>query len=263
VAASCLLLGLMYYLRYQGRGGGHGTLFLSGFFFALAGCVDHAMAVFYIGFFLLLAVHMTAGKKALLAYCLPLCVTVVPVLLINFMISGQLLPFQLVPEYFDYSTHWNGDEALTGSNLNSPLFALEYGYEMFFGRSGFIIYNPLLIIGIPYLFLEIYRQRKYRPEALVIVACCLVIMLYYIMTSNNFSGWSYSIRWFVPLLPFLLLFIYRFLDDPPNLQIKRAFIPLCILSLVISGVGAVNPWASQLYTKHPFLANTVYFFDLN
>jgi len=30
--------------------------------------------------------------------------------------------------------------------------------------------------------------------------------------TNNYAGWSYSIRWFVPMLPLLLFFLFPYFE---------------------------------------------------
>lgn len=42
---------------------------------------------------------------------------------------------------------------------------------------------------------------------MVVSAGSITLALYYLLTTNNYGGWSYSIRWFVPLLPLLHEFV--------------------------------------------------------
>ena len=39
-------------------------------------------------------------------------------------------------------------------------------------------------------------------------ACSLILIGYYAVTSTNYGGGSYSIRWFVLLLPLMFVFLY-------------------------------------------------------
>ncbi|HKK41201.1 MAG TPA: hypothetical protein VJ963_02245, partial [Bacteroidales bacterium] len=236
--------------------------FYAGLFFALAGCIDHATAVFFIGFAIYLFLIKPAERKYLVYYFIPVFITVLPVLIINFVISGQFLPFQLVPRFFDYEgSTWTKGKGITGSEINDFSFMLDYGFEMLFGQRGFIIYNPLLLIGIPCLVMEIAKGRTYKPEAIVTGVCSLVIMLYYIATSHNYSGGSYSIRWFIPLLPFLMFFIFRYLETHYAAKYRHPLVPVIILSCLISLVGLIDPWASKRYTEHSFLANIMTVID--
>lgn len=256
MAASCLIIGYLNIIKSNYTEPIIKHYFYAGFFFALASCIDHATTVFFIGFFVYLYLKYPANRLSLVYYITPSAFTFLPVLLINYYISGQFLPFQIVPSFFDYEgSSWSNKGNLTGTKINEFTFMLEYGFKMLFGKSGFIIYNPFLVIGIPCLLAEIIKSREYKHEAITISICSLVIVLYYIATSSNYSGWSYSIRWFIPLLPFLFIFIFRYMQSSQQTILTYTLLPLLILSCLISIVGVIEPWSELEHTKVPILAN--------
>jgi hypothetical protein len=74
------------------------------------------------------------------------------------------------------------------------------------------------------------------------------------MATNNYGGWSYSIRWFVPLLPLLFFFLYPYFESySPNRA--RPFRVLLCVAIVIAFVGAIDPWSHSDLSEVPFVAN--------
>lgn len=256
IAASCLIPGFYYILKYRYVEPLSHNVFNAGLFFALAGCLDHATAIFFVGFAIYIYLSRSTNRKAQFYYFIPLVFTVIPILTINYLISGQFLPFQLVSSYFVYDgSVWTKGKTLTGAKVNDLLFMIEYGSKMLFWEKGFIIYNPLLIIGIPCLIMEIVKKRTYYKEAIVTGICSVIIILYYVATSRNYSGGSYSIRWFIPLLPFLLIFIFRYLEHIEIPGRKQIFTFLCIVSCLFALIGIIDPWTSKKYGDVPIYAN--------
>ena len=256
VAASNLALGFYYLLKYRYVKSLGRYTFYAGLFFTLAGCADHATAIFFVGFAIYLFLVRPAAWKHWFYYFIPVVFLAVPNLIFNYLISGQVLPFQLVPSYFEYKgSPWSKPKNLTGDNINNLPFMIQYGFSMLFGGKGFIIYNPILLIGIPCLIMEIVRKRRYYLEAIVAGVCSMIIILFYSAVSRDYSGWSYSIRWFVPLLPFLLIFTFRYLEHVEKPVRKYTFTSLCILSCLIALIGTINPWSSLAHTDIPLYAN--------
>lgn len=162
---------------------------------------------------------------------------------------------QLHHQYFEYpGSAWIGNSELSGIQANSVLETLAYGFSSLFGSKGFLLYNPLLFIAIPYLFKEIMNRRVFRKEAIVIGIATLIIIFFYFVFTSNYGGYSYSIRWFVPLLPLLFFFIYPFFNRY-SLKRQRFFITLLIISIVISSIGLINPWSKSALSPIPVLSN--------
>jgi hypothetical protein len=99
------------------------------------------------------------------------------------------------------------------------------------------------------------RQRgPFFNEAVVIATGSGILALYYVLFTSGYSGWSYSIRWFVPLLPLLFFFLYPYFEAYDHKRDAR-FRVLLAVAVVIAFVGALNPWSDGSLSRAPFIAN--------
>lgn len=255
LSAALLLFGLYFFLKEQPAVGNFWNYLLAGLFFALAGVQDFTIMTFYACFGVYLFVR-DAFQKEKLAYLLPILVTVLPTLWINYVISGSIIPFYLVKEYYLYPEYPNLEGNLfTGMELKQGWDLVRIAIEFLFWKKGFLLHNPLTLLAIPLMGLVIIRKEKLWKEALVITISSLVVIIAYMLTSLDYGGFTYSIRWFVPLLPFWYLFLYPiFTQEHPKLQ--KAFSVLFILSVVIASVGLIDPWTTVI-TGVPFLDNLI------
>jgi hypothetical protein len=227
---------------------------LSGFFLSLAAVCDVPSGAIYAAFGALVVTD-SGLRRHTAAYLLPCFLTVAPYLLINYNISGSILPIQIHEAYFDYpGSPWIASGELSGISANDPGFFVSYAWGCLFGRNGFVLYNPLLLIAVPMLVQEIRRRGPFWREAVAVAAAVCVIFLYYVSVTNNEGGWSYSIRWFVPFLPMLYFFLYGYLARATRFR-KRAFLTLAGLSILVAIIGIVNPWSNKQLNTVSLLSN--------
>ncbi|WP_306203966.1 hypothetical protein [Actinoplanes sp. RD1] len=252
LAASWVAIGFFFMLR--ARHGFHvgRSLFVAGLFFSLCGGTDVPIFAVYGCFFLYVLAQRTLRRNAGW-YLLPLVVTAAPALVVNYSISGSLVPVQLVADYFAWpGTPWTPEE-LTGGGANSGRFLAEYAFTALIGSRGFLLYNPLMWLAIPLAVRELVRRRPFAREAAVAGVVTVVIVAYYLLFSNNYSGWSYSIRWFVPLLPLLLFFLYPVLDS--HVTLKVLFALLLLAGTAVAVIGVTKPWSNMSLSDYPLVAN--------
>ena len=245
LAASWSTIALMYYLQGDRRSNQVQDLMLSGLFFGLAGAADVPISIFFLSFGILvfmkqkfstgLFVYLGAGLTPLSIYGL-----------VNYFISGSLVPVQIVGEHFQFAGSVWGQ----GLQVNSLLETLQYGFLSLFGVRGFVWYNPLLIILIPLIVAQMKTENRHRDEAIAIGLSSIILILYYIIFTQNYGGWSYSIRWFVPLLPYFYLFLTS-LEIDRN-RYTRIIVPI---SIIISIIGLINPWSNADLHPVPLIAN--------
>jgi hypothetical protein len=255
IAAASLIIGFYFFLKAKQSTVSEWSLFFAGLFLSLAGAADNPMAAFYVGFSfpVLLTPHL---RRKCYLYLLPLIFTAFPALFVNYYISGSVVPVQINRSYFEYpGSPWlTRLHSLSGMSANRGLFLLSYGFNCLLGSKGFLLYNPLLFVALPYLVREIKGNRGFRQEALVIGIVSLVIVSYYFVYTNNYNGASYSIRWFVPLLPLLFFFIHPFFETF-SVKRRRIFIALFCLSAMISAIGLVNTSPGDSLGWPPVLEN--------
>ena len=249
IAASCLMIALALFV--SGRKSKNATdLLVSGFLFGLAAASDLPTGLFLLGFaWLIFRSTLTSVHKSafILAGCLPLSSH----LLINYQIGGTVLPLQFFNEYFVFP----GSQWTEGVRVNGPLAFFKYITLSLVGPLGFLWYSPLLIILIPLLIKHTGKGRAFYEESRVIAICSTLLMLNYFLLTQNYGGWGYGIRWFVPLLP--LVYIYLF-DSESVLKTKGQrllFKGLVSYSFIVAVIGLVNPWSNPEYHPIPVIAN--------
>ncbi len=254
MAGSSLMIAFLFYIKGISRKEKYSLLW-SGLFFGLAGAMDIPTSIFFIGFAVLIFLNQRNGHNSrlfLLGGLIPIGIH----LGINYSIGGTLLPLQIIPEFFNYEgSTWIGSDTLSGVESNSLYFTLKYACLSLLGPRGFLWYNPILLLLIPLAIRAIRRRGFLRAEAVIILSCSIILLTYYFVFSSNFGGWSYSIRWFIPILPLLYIFIY---DIEYMLHVKHGKQLLYILigtATLIAIVGQINPWSSPEYNSVPFLAN--------
>jgi len=243
LAGAFLSIGFYFLLKARYEASRARNVGFAGFFLSLAGTADMPTGVFY-ALFLLYSVRDRDLRPAIPFYVGSLALTILPALSINYAIHGSIVPVQIVSSYFEYpGSYWlTSSQKLSGTGLNDPGFVVEYAAQALLGPNGFLIYNPFLLIALWGLIRELHPARPFLYEAIVVCLGSFALMAYYFLTTSNYGGWSYSVRWFVPLLPFLFFFLYPYLatyqDKHPNV-----FRAVFCVSIIIAIVGSINPWS--------------------
>jgi hypothetical protein len=143
---------------------------------------------------------------------------VVACLGLNYAVGGVWKPMNMVPEY----SLWPGSPFsaanLTGAARHSIVHLAVYAAGLLFGKHGFLIHNLALLLLLPAMALILRRRSPDRPELIFGLGWCTAAWLVYSLLSNNWSGASCSIRWFVPFLApgYYALGIY--LRDYPSMR---------------------------------------------
>ncbi len=254
LAASFLLIGFYFWIRSRREEHGLGSLLGAGACLAWAGVSDMPMLVFLPGFMILLLARRASLREILMFAAVPV-LTLGMVFLINWRISGSILPFQIIPEYFHYpGSPWLDDKGLTGVSGNRPLAAILTGFQLLLGPAGIFWHAPTLPLALMATIITWRNRDPFWREAGVLLISSAVIWIYYAVFSTNLSGWSYSIRWLVPLLPLFTFYLYRAWY---RLEGRRRVFwwTLGILSGISAWVGLINPWTNPGYSPVPFFAN--------
>lgn len=255
IAGSFLAIGFCFLLKAKHENFGNRNLAFAGTFLSLAGAADIPTGIFF-AVFLVYVLRDPSLRRRVLFYVLPLVVTVLPTLAINYSIHHSIMPLQIYRSYFEYpGSPWIGSDQLSGVVANDLTFSANYAFLTLFGPKGFLIYNPLLFIASWGLVRAIRQRGGFFWEGICIAGGSTILLLYYWLTTNNFAGWSYSIRWFVPLLPLLMFFLYPCLEGFGKRSYVWTFQTLLCISVIIAFVGALNPWSPLVYSEISFVAN--------
>jgi hypothetical protein len=259
LCAALMAIGLYYYLISRESGV---AAFWSGLAFAVCGAADHTMLAFY-GLFGVCILLGPGRRSRVLWFFLPGVLTMAATLGYYFTIGHSIKPFAARPELFVYpGSQWSmtGDPQarLTGVAWNPLSFALRYGALLLAGpRRGFLIYNPASWLALYGIALSVWRKAEYWREAVAVMVASAVVVGYYALASVNYSGWSYSIRWFIPFLPLWWFFgspaIKTF--DGWALWKRRLLAGLVAISVFYAVAGALNPWPAPWHGPLLPLAN--------
>jgi hypothetical protein len=243
-AGAFLSIGLYFFLTARHEVRTARNLGLAGLFFSLAGTADMPTGIFY-ALFLAYVVCNGRLRPATVFYVVPLLATLLPTLAVNYAIHGSVLPVQMVRSYFEYpGSYWlDSAEKLSGMGVNGLGFTMKYALRALLGPNGFLIYNPFSLIALWGLIRELRPKSPFFYEALIVCSGGLGLAAYYLLTTSNYGGWSYSMRWLVPLLPILFFFLFPYFvsyhDAHPNI-----FRSVLCVSMIIAIVGLINPWCN-------------------
>jgi hypothetical protein len=213
----------------------------------LAASADTACLLFVAGFGLYIILRK-ALRQGLIPYLSAACLTILPGTIISRIIVGDFRPALVHPEFFHYpGSYWNnGPEQLSGVAINHPGFAFRYALTCLAGPNGFLIYNPLLLIALFCAVRLVAAGRPFWKEALLVFGLSSAFMGYFFLTSSNYGGGSYSIRWFVTLIPLLWFFAFPFFSNWTPAK-KWSYIALCSFSFVVGCVGLLDPWSPTTF----------------
>jgi len=249
--ASLMCIGLYALVRSEDPNPPRAAVFCAGLAFAAAASADHGMLVFY-GLFFLCILARPGARIRLLGYLVAGLLLIGATCAYYYVVGHSIRPFNVRPEFYVYPgspwvTTGESTARLTGASRNSLPFATMYAFLMLFGKRGFLLYNSLSLLALYGIVRTAAGRARYWREALAVLLGTCALIAYYAFSSANFSGASYSIRWFVPLLPLWWFFGARALQNLPVWSPwKRCLVGcLCTLSVVYALAGAMNPWPEE------------------
>ena len=71
--------------------------------------------------------------------------------------------------------------------------------------------TPLYIFGA-YELVRSIAKRRWLGESLVVAGTVLAFLAFFIFRTRNYGGWCVGMRWFVPIMPLLLLYFGMWID---------------------------------------------------
>jgi len=252
-AACWITVGFACLVRSRREASAAGLTGAAGLAFGIATGVDHASAALT-GMLALCVLYRRRTVRDITLFVLPSVLVFGASLYVNHQISGSIKPLSSQIELFSYpGSYWtSGAEALSGKR-NSLDFAVRYCGLCLFGLRGFLWYNPVLLIAFACLFAEIASRGTWSVEAAAVLIASVSIVIFYSFTSSNFSGASYTIRWFLLFVPPSLFFAFRCFNEHSR-RWKQAFLGLAACGLVLALGGWVDPWTPP--SRYPaFLKN--------
>ena len=158
---------------------------------------------------------------------------------INQAIVGDFKPVGLHTEAFQYPLSPFVLMSLTGGGDSGPAGTLAaYATGALVGTSGLFLLSPALLLAV-WAGLRAGVRGPARSLALAILLGSAGIVTFYIVSSRNFGGSSFGMRWFTVFAPALWL-----LPALAGRWPGRAWLTtLALPSLAFALLGAVQPWA--------------------
>ena len=234
-----------------------GSLRFRPVFGLLAGSSDIPSIAFYAGF-LLYVVADRRLRGSVLFFLFPLPLAVVPVLAVNYAISGSVIPVQTIKSYFIYpGSPWAkpGAETLSGTEINQGAFLVSYAFQSLVGSRGFILYNPLLFIAIPLLVRELRPNRPIPCEVRGSRLVSALIVSYYLVFSAKLQRLGLQHPLVCAAASIVVLF-YLSIHGAYYYRANSEYSgPLFAASTTIALVGLMNPWSNVSLSQYPLVAN--------
>ncbi len=247
VSGSLLVAGFYYLLRVKES---IRYSLLSGLLITLAGSID-VVAFIFVPF---LAVNFfNKPLKSKIVFALACALVLVIYFQLNLYTSGSLRPPSMNQSLWEYPGSAFDRTNLSGLAYHSNLPALlNYAFHMIIGHRGLISYTPILVFSI-FGFVKIFQNKefKYRQEYLLILLASSAYVLMYILRSNNYSGYSYGVRWYANLMFLLCLPLAQISENIKISKVlRKAFVIVSCMSIVISFVGVNHPFVA-VDEQHP------------
>ncbi len=214
---------------------------LTGLMCGLSASIDHVLGGIF--FLIFLIILWRRSRFNTLFFISSAAIPVLVALLINFYISGNIAPFDINPELFDFQGSAFDKNSLSGIVMQSWANIPRYAFDLTFGKKGFFSFTPILIFSLLGLIMALFK-KEHRELAILVGLGILFTLLFYITRTNNYGGCSYGLRWAVPLIPSLYLFTPVLFQVKKRIMIliKVAFIITLVVSAFFAFLGAMETW---------------------
>ncbi len=150
--------------------------------------------------------------------------------------TGGVLPVQLRTELWHFEgSYWNHPKSWDA--LDEPKW--QYGLQCFFGGRGLFTLTPVLLLALPALWRGLRRGAGShwpegapgRAETVTVLAGFVGLATFIILRTNNYGGGHYGMRWFLMMVPLLMV-----LMAPLLVRIRGRLGWLGLALLVLPGV---------------------------
>jgi len=213
---------------------------LSGFFASLSAVIDLPTGLTFLVLFFFYY-YLTNQGKNLSYYVLAAVPLILIHLFLNIQITGDVLPAQFHQDYYKFeNSYWLKTEGI--DSYNDP--RLLYSFNILIGSHGLLFYNPLLILALYGIFKAIRDRSQFKKEAVITMIGFSIIFLYYTLKVRSYGGSSYGFRWFITITPLIYFYTILLFTNEKYIRLRNFFLPLFILSLLITFTGLLAPWTA-------------------
>ncbi len=229
----------------------------AGFTLALAASMDIAFTVFLV---LAPILFVPTFKRALPAFIAAAAPIVAMSLAFNVLLSGSLIPPAMNAPLWNYPGSAFDQNNLSGLSVHRSFHQIAvYAVNMLFLNHGVFSYMPILLLSAYGLVVGFRKAPTHRGALVYIAACCSLYVASYIFTSDNYSGWTYGIRWYAGIVYLAVVPLGLIADEiARSLPLRLAFLAATAASVTVATVGLVN---LSPIAVNPFVANVQQLID--
>ncbi len=243
------------------------TFFIS-FAFSIATFIDLGVifiAIPFSVFVLIQLIKQSKEKKELIQKILLFVIgALIPLIIhycINKSITGDIWPASMHPEFFNYpNSPFLNQDLLTGtkSTIGSISQWLKYVWHLSFGKRGFLLHDPVILVGLLIAFFYSIKQKGEKQLfAIFTLISFFSLFVYYSLFGKNAGGVSYSVRWFVISIPiFIPLLIEWTAKQKKKLFALIIFLCLALSIIQVSATGNVISSTNRFKDRHSFINTT-------
>lgn len=166
-------------------------------------------------------------RKTLLWFLPALMPGLIVHLALTYHISGSFKPFYFNSELKNFKEFHFRRTAAAGA---PPESKITYAFNTLLGHHGLFSMTPLCIFGL-YELVRSLKARRLFAESVVVAASVATFLIFFIWRTRNYGGACVGMRWYVPVMPLLLLYFGLWLD---RVRLTRALWGLTLLAFSIS-----------------------------
>jgi hypothetical protein len=162
-------------------------------------------------------------KKTLLWFLPALLPGLIVHLFLTYEISGSFRPFYFNSALKTFKQfYFKQPGGIDG--LNEPKWL--YAFNTLLGHHGLFSMTPIYCFG-GYELVRSLAKRRLLAESLVCAASVLAFLIFFIWRTRNYGGWCVGMRWYVPIMPLLLLYFGVWIDRVRVTRLLWALVLLC------------------------------------
>ncbi len=248
VPGTAMLLVALYFAIALGQGAVSPSAWrfgAFGFVGAFACTIDMPAGVFIViaGLYLLMRHPRSTMLYVIPAAAIPLAIHFG----VMIAVTDSPLPVQTrEAAYYYQGSYWRHPVGIDA--LNEPKAI--YAFHMTFGRKGLFSLYPIMLAGIAAAGWTLTRRgAPQRGFVFAGFAGFIVLTLYYCLSTNNYGGESYGFRWYIPVMPVLLLMAAPLLNEMRATWRWGFVVTMMVVSAVSAFECARTDWqASQEWT---------------
>jgi len=225
------------------------------------GAVIEPLSVAFSAPLLIAALSYTESRSRIGWVVLGGLLPLAPHVAITHHLSGSLLLPNLDPSHFRFvgSMHTRKNLSGVGWAHHSLQGFLVYAFHSLLGYRGAVLYSPPAALGALCAVALASGATGSDRDRRLFVALCVGMLAFFALTlgfSNNYSGWSYGVRWQATPAPLVAamtgLFMVRVRGRLRQL-VAAGLVTTTAIGAMLAGLGTLDPWTPSTNKEFSFV----------